>query len=406
MTVAQLIKSFTLWEFVKAHALTLKYFFKPKATINYPFEKNPISPRFRGEHALRRYPNGEERCIACKLCEAVCPALAITIESEPREDGSRRTTRYDIDMTKCIYCGLCQEACPVDAIVESPSRTIRSNRRIDRASTFWRRWSRPWPFRPSPQARPSWRSRRQPGRPPLKPPRLPWDDSFPWFNGVAAGQSAAIRKWSMTRPSDRPGTSRRRMLQLMPGLSLIPWLGRAGRGAVAEDRPKGLRRVRPGDPTWPDEEAWAALDRAVGGRLRPVRSPLLDCRSDPEVGCADLWRRVSNPYAIRDEAGLTQTLGWREGWISEPSAYAVAARSAGDVAAAVAFARTRSSPGGEGRRPQLSGRFGVTRLSAPLDAAYGGHQPARRLHARGLRRQSGSPAGGERRRGCHLGAGL
>ena len=121
MTVAQLVKSFTLWEIVKAHTLTLKYFFKPKVTINYPFEKNPLSPRFRGEHALRRYPNGEERCIACKLCEAVCPALAITIESEPRTDGSRRTTRYDIDMTKCIYCGLCQEACPVDAIVEGPN---------------------------------------------------------------------------------------------------------------------------------------------------------------------------------------------------------------------------------------------------------------------------------------------
>ena len=121
MTVGQIIKSFTLWEFVKAHALTLRYFFKAKATINYPFEKNPISPRFRGEHALRRYPNGEERCIACKLCEAVCPAQAITIEAEPRDDGSRRTTRYDIDMTKCIYCGLCQEACPVDAIVEGPN---------------------------------------------------------------------------------------------------------------------------------------------------------------------------------------------------------------------------------------------------------------------------------------------
>ena len=113
------IKSFTLWEFVKAHALTLRYFFKPKATINYPYEKTPQSPRFRGEHALRRYPNGEERCIACKLCEAICPALAITIEAEPREDGSRRTTRYDIDMVKCIYCGLCAEACPVDSIVET-----------------------------------------------------------------------------------------------------------------------------------------------------------------------------------------------------------------------------------------------------------------------------------------------
>ena len=114
-------KSLLLIEFVKGMWLTLKYFFRPKVTINYPFERGPLSPRFRGEHALRRYANGEERCIACKLCEAVCPALAITIEAEPREDGSRRTTRYDIDMTKCIYCGLCQEACPVDAIVEGPN---------------------------------------------------------------------------------------------------------------------------------------------------------------------------------------------------------------------------------------------------------------------------------------------
>ena len=114
-------RSLFLSEIVKGMALTLKYMFKPRMTINYPFEKGPLSPRFRGEHALRRYPNGEERCIACKLCEAVCPALAITIEAEPREDGSRRTTRYDIDMTKCIYCGLCQEACPVDAIVEGPN---------------------------------------------------------------------------------------------------------------------------------------------------------------------------------------------------------------------------------------------------------------------------------------------
>ena len=114
-------RSFLLVEIVKGFWLTLKYFFKPKVTINYPFEKGPISPRFRGEHALRRYPNGEERCIACKLCEAICPALAITIEAEARDDGSRRTTRYDIDMTKCIYCGLCQEACPVDAIVEGPN---------------------------------------------------------------------------------------------------------------------------------------------------------------------------------------------------------------------------------------------------------------------------------------------
>ncbi len=114
-------KSLLLIEFVKGLALSIKYALKPKVTINYPFEKGHISPRFRGEHALRRYPNGEERCIACKLCEAVCPALAITIEAEPREDGSRRTTRYDIDMTKCIYCGLCAEACPVDAIVEGPN---------------------------------------------------------------------------------------------------------------------------------------------------------------------------------------------------------------------------------------------------------------------------------------------
>ncbi len=110
-----------LAEFVSGFAVTLRYFFKPKVTINYPFEKGPISVRFRGEHALRRYPSGEERCIACKLCEAVCPAQAITIESAPRDDGSRRTTRYDLDMTKCIYCGLCQEACPVDAIVEGPN---------------------------------------------------------------------------------------------------------------------------------------------------------------------------------------------------------------------------------------------------------------------------------------------
>jgi NADH-quinone oxidoreductase subunit I len=114
-------RSLFLGEIVKGMSLTLRYMFKPRATINYPFEKGPLSPRFRGEHALRRYPNGEERCIACKLCEAVCPALAITIEAEPREDGMRRTTRYDIDMTKCIYCGLCQEACPVDAIVEGPN---------------------------------------------------------------------------------------------------------------------------------------------------------------------------------------------------------------------------------------------------------------------------------------------
>ncbi len=115
------IKSWALIEIIQGLWMTLKYFFRPKVTINYPYEKGPLSPRFRGEHALRRYPNGEERCIACKLCEAVCPAQAISIEAEEREDGSRRTTRYDIDMTKCIYCGLCQEACPVDAIVEGPN---------------------------------------------------------------------------------------------------------------------------------------------------------------------------------------------------------------------------------------------------------------------------------------------
>ena len=110
-----------LSELVSGLWLTLTYLFKPKVTINYPHEKGPLSPRFRGEHALRRYPNGEERCIACKLCEAICPAQAITIEAERRGDGSRRTVRYDIDMTKCIYCGFCQEACPVDAIVEGPN---------------------------------------------------------------------------------------------------------------------------------------------------------------------------------------------------------------------------------------------------------------------------------------------
>ena len=114
-------RAMLLTELASGMALTMKYFFRSKVTVNYPFEKGPLSPRFRGEHALRRYPNGEERCIACKLCEAVCPAQAITIEAEPRDDGSRRTTRYDIDMTKCIYCGFCQEACPVDAIVEGPN---------------------------------------------------------------------------------------------------------------------------------------------------------------------------------------------------------------------------------------------------------------------------------------------
>jgi NADH-quinone oxidoreductase subunit I len=122
MTVmARAGKSLLLFELLSGMKLTFSYLFKPRVTINYPYEKGPLSPRFRGEHVLRRYPNGEERCIACKLCEAICPAQAITIEAEPRDDGSRRTTRYDIDMTKCIYCGLCQEACPVDAIVEGPN---------------------------------------------------------------------------------------------------------------------------------------------------------------------------------------------------------------------------------------------------------------------------------------------
>ena len=121
MSIAQAIRGALLTDFVGAFFLAMRKFFSRKYTINYPFEKGPLSPRFRGEHALRRYANGEERCIACKLCEAICPAQAITIEAEPREDGSRRTTRYDIDMVKCIYCGLCQEACPVDAIVEGPN---------------------------------------------------------------------------------------------------------------------------------------------------------------------------------------------------------------------------------------------------------------------------------------------
>ncbi|MDC3023923.1 NADH-quinone oxidoreductase subunit NuoI [Alphaproteobacteria bacterium] len=115
------LKSLFLFDIIRGLYLTFKRMFSSSVTINYPYEKGKISPRFRGEHALRRYPNGEERCIACKLCEAICPALAITIEAQEREDGSRRTTKYDIDMTKCIYCGLCQEACPVDAIVQGPN---------------------------------------------------------------------------------------------------------------------------------------------------------------------------------------------------------------------------------------------------------------------------------------------
>ncbi|TQS33349.1 hypothetical protein Golomagni_06311 [Golovinomyces magnicellulatus] len=120
-TLDRLGRYFLMTEMARGMYVLLEQFFRPPYTIYYPFEKGPISPRFRGEHALRRYPSGEERCIACKLCEAICPAQAITIEAEERADGSRRTTRYDIDMTKCIYCGFCQESCPVDAIVESPN---------------------------------------------------------------------------------------------------------------------------------------------------------------------------------------------------------------------------------------------------------------------------------------------
>ena len=121
MKLNRFFKIIFLSEFIKGIFIALKEIFSKKKTINYPFEKGKISPRFRGEHALRRYPNGEERCIACKLCEAVCPAQAITIENEERSDGSRKTTRYDIDMLKCIYCGLCEESCPVDAIVQGPN---------------------------------------------------------------------------------------------------------------------------------------------------------------------------------------------------------------------------------------------------------------------------------------------
>ncbi len=122
---------FLMTDFIRGFGLGLKYFFKPKATLNYPHEKGYLSPRFRGEHVLRRYPNGEERCIACKLCEAICPAQAITIESEPRPDGSRRTTRYDIDMVKCIYCGMCEESCPVDAIVQGPNFEFSTETRAE-----------------------------------------------------------------------------------------------------------------------------------------------------------------------------------------------------------------------------------------------------------------------------------
>jgi NADH-quinone oxidoreductase subunit I len=125
-------RALLLSEFVSAFFLAMRYFFKPKPTLNYPFEKGPISPRFRGEHVLRRYPNGEERCIACKLCEAICPAQAITIEAGPRRnDGTRRTTRYDIDLVKCIFCGFCEEACPVDAIVETRVMEYHGEKRGD-----------------------------------------------------------------------------------------------------------------------------------------------------------------------------------------------------------------------------------------------------------------------------------
>ena len=125
------LRSLLLIELLAGLWLTMKYFFKPKYTINYPEEKIPQSHRFRGLHALRRYPNGEERCIACKLCEAVCPAMAITIESAERADGSRRTTRYDIDLTKCIFCGFCEESCPVDSIVETHILEYHGEKRGD-----------------------------------------------------------------------------------------------------------------------------------------------------------------------------------------------------------------------------------------------------------------------------------
>ncbi len=127
--IVHYFKSLLLLELFQGLGLTLKYLFRPKYTLMYPMEKTPQSPRFRGVHALRRYPNGEERCIACKLCEAVCPALAITIDSEQRADGTRRTTRYDIDLFKCIYCGFCEESCPVDSIVETHIHEYHFDRR-------------------------------------------------------------------------------------------------------------------------------------------------------------------------------------------------------------------------------------------------------------------------------------
>ena len=129
--IVDFFRSLMLLELIKGLSLTGRYMFKRKITVQYPEEKTPMSPRFRGLHALRRYPNGEERCIACKLCEAVCPAMAITIESEQRADGSRRTTRYDIDLTKCIFCGFCEESCPVDSIVETHVLEYHGEKRGD-----------------------------------------------------------------------------------------------------------------------------------------------------------------------------------------------------------------------------------------------------------------------------------
>lgn len=129
--IKKFIKTFLLIDFLNGMGITLKNLFRKKSTIQYPEEKTPLSSRFRALHALRRYPNGEERCIGCKLCEAVCPALAITIDVHEREDGTRRTTRYDIDLIKCIFCGFCEEACPVDAIVETPLHEYHGETRGD-----------------------------------------------------------------------------------------------------------------------------------------------------------------------------------------------------------------------------------------------------------------------------------
>ena len=132
MKISRLFKTIFMLDFLRGLLIALKEIFKSKKTINYPFEKGKISARARGEHALRRYPNGEERCIACKLCEAVCPALAITIDTEMRSDGTRRTTKYDIDLFKCVYCGFCEESCPVDAVVETRIFEFHFERRDER----------------------------------------------------------------------------------------------------------------------------------------------------------------------------------------------------------------------------------------------------------------------------------